>query len=214
MIDGINKEIRFGVPYGASTLPNVVFKCFYGDGLGSSIQEVPGQDLYVSEGRKWSVDYIDAHSMLRVWRQLPASPNPGVGIDPRIATTQILVASALNDGQVPILNPTSYADYDKLINVRYRTTFATMFAISKLGGVELTARGNGSLRVIAFASRSDQGVQIAEFDLQDSADAFITYCDENGYRWGLLFTNSENDGDWFQLQNVSLYLGQFWAVSQ
>ncbi len=213
LIDGISKEIRFGVPYGASTLPNVIFKCFYGEGLASSIQD-SYNGLIVTEGRKWSVDYISAHSMLRIYRNLPASPNPAMPIDTRIATTQILVASALYDGIVSILNPSCKTDFNHLINMRYRTTMATLFAVNKLGGVEVQARGNGKLLIYAFTSRSDQPFLLPDVDLIDSADDYSLYCDENGFRFGLLLTNSQNDGDWLQIQNLIMYLGRSWDTSQ
>jgi hypothetical protein len=156
LIDDETKEIRIGVPYGQSTVPNLVLKCNYeesGD-FEEPIHFSPyvGREIATGNSRKWSIDDIAANLAIRAKRTLQ---NPPPLLDPATVQSQILYASANPDGAVSAITPGVYNDNGVGINWVYETAAPqNLMKPHRLAGVQANVDGQGQIQVAVLALRA------------------------------------------------------------
>jgi hypothetical protein len=151
--DEENKEVRIGLPAGASTVPNVCLTLNYQEGLQGPIHFSPyiGKEIAMGGARKWSVDDIAGYAGIRCERASPETASP-FGAQRQ---SQILIAGSAPDGAVQAITPGVYNDNGQGIDCQYETMCPpSLMPVSMLGGVSLNALGRGLLHVSAMAGRS------------------------------------------------------------
>jgi hypothetical protein len=174
MIDDETREIRIGVPYGQSTVPNIVLKCNYEEIPGFSAPSFAppihfspymGKEIAAGTCYKWSVDDIAANVCIRAERVLP-TPAGGFppGFDLPTIQSQILFGSSNADGEVSPIIPGTLDDNGQGINSQIETAcpaimngdgkvLKSLMGPSRLGGVQLNIDGEGQGSVYVLALR-------------------------------------------------------------
>jgi hypothetical protein len=155
MIDDETQEIRIGVPYGKSTVPNLILKCNYEESpdFAPAIHFSPyvGKEIAAGSCRKWSIDDIAANLAIRAERTLL---NPPDLMDNATVQSQILLASSNPDGAVAAITPGVYNDNGGGIDSVYETSCPEgLFRPTRLGGVQGNIGGRGELTVSVLALR-------------------------------------------------------------
>ena len=173
MIDDETREIRVGVPYGQSTVPNKVLKLNYEElpawsppSFAPPIHFSPyvGKEIAAGGCYKWSVDNIAANVCIRAERVLPVPPvGWPLGFDLKTTQSQILYGSANADGHVDPIIPGTLDDNGTGIDSIYETccpsadprTGQTLFSPHRLGGVQanIDGEGQGSVYVLALRAK-------------------------------------------------------------
>jgi len=164
-IDVEYHEVHIGLPVGSSTVPNVVLVLNYEEGWNNPLlfSRYSGKEITIEACRKYSVwTNITAYCGMRAYRTVTGLPTPDEGpVDTteeisRQYISQMLYASSAPDGTVQALTPGIYNDNTAGIDCQYETVAAQqMMTLCKLQGLNMNARGNGSLFVefIAGARR-------------------------------------------------------------
>jgi hypothetical protein len=175
MIDDETREIRIGVAYGQSTVPNIVLKCNYEElpswsppSFAPPIHFSPymGKEIAAGGCYKWSVDDIAANVCIRAERQLvpPAGGFP-LGFDLPTIQSQILFGSSNADGAVAAIVPGTLDDNGAGIDSQVETAcpvimngdgkiVKSLMGPSRLGGVQLNIDGVGRGGVFVLALRA------------------------------------------------------------
>lgn len=173
MIDDETREIRIGVAYGQSLVPNKVLKCNYEElpawsppSFAPPVHFSPyvGKEIAAGGCYKWSVDNLAANVCLRAERILPIPVNGWpLGFDLKTTQSQILFGSSNADGQVSPIIPGTLDDNGTGIDSIYETacpsadprTGQTLFSPHRLGGVQanIDGQGQGSVYVLALRAK-------------------------------------------------------------
>lgn len=159
MIDDETREIRIGVPFGASTVPSKILKLNYEDSpdFAAPIRysAYAGNEVAAGECYKWSVDDIAANLAIRAERTLL---NPPEGLDLATIQSQILYASSNPDGAVAAVTPGIYHDNGVGIDSYIETAaHQDLLRPCQLGGVQMNidGEGQGTVEVLAMRVKKD-----------------------------------------------------------
>ncbi|HEV2274438.1 MAG TPA: hypothetical protein VGR96_09745, partial [Acidobacteriaceae bacterium] len=214
--DEENKEIRIGLPVGASTVPNQCLTLNYQEGLSGPIHfsEFAGKEIATGGARKWSVDDIAGYVGVRAERQTAENYSP-FGSQRQ---SQVLIGSSSPDGTVQAIMPGVYNDNGQGIDCQYETTCEPgNMAVSMLGGMSINALGSGLMNVSVMVARSyvtssQQGpVETREIKLPPFK---LTPENWKGYSGGARgqnerfrgrFTNGKVPDAWFALKYCNLF---------
>jgi hypothetical protein len=166
MIDDETREIRIGVPYGESTVPNLVLKLNYEE---SPDFEPPihfsayiGKEIATGACYKWSIDDIAANLAIRAERTLQNPPDLMDGVTRQ---SQILYASSNPDGAVAAITPGVYNDNGEGIDSTLESAcpvitnasgqvVKSLFGPSRLGGVQANIGGQGQIAISILSLRA------------------------------------------------------------
>ena len=174
-IDDETREIRIGLPYCQSTVPNIVLKCNYEElpsftppSFAPPIHFSPymGKEIAAGTCYKWSIDDIAANLCIRAERRLvtPINGFP-LGFDQPTIQSQILFASSNFDGVVAPIIPGILDDNGVGIDSQLETAcpvimngdgkvIKSLMGPSRLGGVQLNIDGQGQGSVYVLALRA------------------------------------------------------------
>lgn len=234
MIDDETREIRIGVPFGQSTVPNIVLKLNYEELPSWSppsfappihFSQISGKEIAGGECYKWSVDEIEANLAIRAERTLA---NPPKTMDLPTIQSQILYASSNADGQVSAIIPGVYDDNGSGIDSVYETVCpqdapkgGNLMRPNQLRGVQanIAGYGQGSIEVLALRAKDPKqggtplvGTSKANvgsvLKLKKPWIAGIPYsCGGNmtNERMRLRISNNKQPGVWFDLQWACIY---------
>lgn len=180
MIDDETREIRIGVAYGQSSVPNLILKCNYEElSEFSPPSFVPpihfspyvGKEIATGGCYKWSLDNLSANVCIRAERTLVAPPNGfPLGFDLASIQSQILLGSSNDDGHVDPIIPGLYDDNGQGIDSQIETAcpvivnqagqvIKSVFGQSRLGGVQLNIGGEGQGGVFVLGLRAKDSKQ-------------------------------------------------------
>ncbi len=170
-IDDETREIRIGIPYRQSTVPNKVLKLNYEElpawsppSFAPPVHFSPyvGKEIAAGGCYKWSVDNIAANVCVRAERSLPPVAIPA-WFDQKTVQSQILYGSANPDGAVCAIIPGSLDDNGQGIDSVYETacppedprTGGNLMRPNRLGGVQanIDGQGQGSIYVLALRAK-------------------------------------------------------------
>jgi len=227
-IDIEQHEVRMGFPVGGSYIPNVVLTLNYEEGWNNPLlfSRYSGKEITIEQCRKYSVDSIQAYIGSRVYRTISGEPDPVEGpVDTteeieRQYISQFLFASSAPDGTVQAVTPGVYNDNGAGIDCQYETVAAQeMMTITKLVGINMNARGNGSLfvsflpgayRVTDFEGEDNQKnleVKIRPFQLDlNPVDGLSRGLPGRiSERWRVRITNGAIPDAWFSMKYLSVF---------
>ncbi len=223
-IDAETQQARIGVPMGASTAPSEVFKVDFSEGWNPPVvfSRFAGIER-AYPGRKWSRDSIAAFQLLRLERTVPEGPLPGAfapsDIDSQLSTSQLLVASS-TEAAVHQIDPTSRTDNGAPIEAFYQTAFlnatqnqtGSSLGMLDLGGVTVSAQGEGNLCVEAISNDADTPRLLRNLPLTPvlPGDQRIG-CRVRGERIALRMRVTE-PGAHFEVQRLALWLRTAWTT--
>jgi hypothetical protein len=227
-IDVEQHEVRMGFPVGASMVPNVVLTLNYEEGWAQPLlfSRYSQKEITIEACRKYSVDDIQGFVGGRYYRAIPGQPDPVEGpVDiteqvERQYISQYLIASSGPDGTVQAITPGVYNDNGAGIDCQYETVAAQQaMTLCKLAGINLNARGNGSLFVsfLAGANRvtdwQGQGdppweVKLRPFqlDLNPTVGLSRGAPSRLSERWRTRFTNGAIPDAWFSIKYACLFI--------
>ena len=175
MIDDETREIRIGVAYGESLVPNLVLKCNYEElpswsppSFAPPIHFSPymGKEIAAGGCYKWSIDDISANYCIRAERQLlPPPAGFPLGFDIPTIQSQVLYASSNPDGAVAAIIPGTLDDNGVGIDSQAETAcpvimngdgkvVKSLMGPSRLGGVQLNVDGAGRGGVFVLGLRA------------------------------------------------------------
>lgn len=220
-IDEEFQEIRIGVPYAQSTVPNLILRCNYEESpeFEPPIHFSPyiGKEIATGACYKWSVDDISANLAVRIERPLA---NPPAFMDPATAESQVLYASSNPDGAVCAITPMLFNDNGVGIDSVYETAApGELLNISQLGGAQANIDGSGQISVEILALRSKdpkeggivpqggqpKGNMGVIIPLKKKCTAGIPYsCGASGQneRYRARVSNNKQADVWFDLQGL------------
>jgi hypothetical protein len=225
-IDDETQEIRIGVPYGKSTVPNKVLTCNFEQSPAFEppliFSRYAGKEIALTDAYKWSVDDISANLAIRAERPLTmALPD---GFDTATAQSQLLFASSNHDGEVSPVIPFMFNDNGGGIDWVYETAAAqSLMRPSQLGGVQANVGGGGGqLQVSVLGLRAkaakDGGPPVkggvpaanagAEIVLKKPLIPNVPYScggSMTNERLRLRFTNRKQPDVWGDLQWAAIY---------
>jgi hypothetical protein len=223
-IDDETREIRVGVPYGRTTVPNMVLKCNFEESpeFTEPIHFSPyiGKEIATGASYKWSIDDIQANLAVRIERELV---NPPAFMDLATTQSQILYASSNPDGAVCAVVPFLFNDNDIGIDSAYETAAPAKLMIqNKLGGVQANIDGDGDILIEVLAMRASdpkeggvipppgrpQASLGAVIPMKTKCKAGIPYsCGARGQneRFRLRVSNGKQKDVWFDLKWAAIY---------
>jgi hypothetical protein len=235
MIDDESREIRIGVPFGQSTVPNLVLKCNYEElamdeltNSGSVWSEHPihfspyiGKEIASGACYKWSIDDIAANVAIRAERVLL---NPSLqSIDNATRQSQILYGSSNTDGAVAAIIPYLFDDNGVGIDSQIETAAPQdLMRPNRVGGVQMNigGYGQGSVELLALRAKEQHQGGPPVPGGPTAANAGVTVplkkpwiggipysCGARGTneRWRLRVTNNKRPGVWFDLKWAGIY---------
>jgi len=227
-IDVEQHEIRMGFPVGASMVPNVVLTLNYEEGWAQPLlfSRYSGKEITIEACRKYSVDDIEGFLGGRYYRAIPGQPDPVEGpVDTteeveRQYISQFLIASSGPDGTVQAITPGVYNDNGAGIDCQYETVAAQQaMTLCKLAGINLNARGNGSLfvsfipganRVTDWEGAGDPPwlVKLRPFqlDLNPTVGLSRNAPSRLSERWRIRFTNGAIPDAWLSIKYACLFI--------
>ena len=228
-IDEQEHEVRMGFPVGNSTVPNVVLTLNYEEGWNNPLlfSRYSGKEITIEQCRKYSVDNIQAYLGLRAYRTIPGAviPNEGpVSIEEQSAQeaiSQFLFASSGPDGTVQAVKPGIYNDNGAGIDCQYESVAAQqMMTLCKLQGLNMNARGNGSLFVsfIAGARRITDWqdgtpqpnwlvtLKPIQLELNPSKGISRNTPSRVSERWRVRYTNGAIADAWFSMKYSCVFI--------
>jgi len=157
MIDDETCEIRIGVPYGQSTVPNIQLRLNFEQSPDFAppihYSSFIGKTVALADAYKWSIDDIPANLCVRAERPLaaPLAQN----LDPATSQSQILHASSNADGAVSAVIPFQFDDNGVGIDwVIESAAPQNLMKPSRLGGVQANVDGNGELQCSVLGLRA------------------------------------------------------------
>lgn len=207
-IDEELREVRWSVPFGSSTVPNLTFTMSYVRGLQPPIfySHFAGKEIANPEGRKWSIDDYGANDIVRVERPL-TSPNAQSPLPQTLLTSQILISSPGADGTVNMIMPGSYADNGEGYESTYE--FASVGKgdqVVQFGGVSLAAQGVGKL-LLWLTRYQGMELPLKAFDLTLDADRnYRRQGRGHGRQFGIRVSNGKQAGVWWELFKATIYV--------
>jgi hypothetical protein len=229
-IDVEYHEIHIGLPVGDSTIPNVVLVLNYEEGWNNPLafSRVSQKEITIEGCRKYSVwTNITAYYGVRAYRTVTGLPTPDEGpVDTseevsRQFISQFLYASSAPDGTVQALTPGVYNDNTSGIDCEYEPVAAQeMMTLCKLQGLNMNARGNGSLFVsfIAGARRITdwQGgtpqpswlvtMKPIQLELNPTKGISRNTPSRLNERWRPRFTNGAIADAWFSMKYACVFI--------
>lgn len=167
-IDVEQHEIHIGLPVGGSLVPNVVLVLNYEEGWANPLlfSRYSGKEITIEAARKYSVWNIQAYLGQRIYRSITGQPVPVEGtVDTDQETqrqfiSQLVYGSSAADGTIQAIQPGTYNDNGAGIDCQWEGTAAEqMLFQSKLAGMNLNIRGNGTL----FASFLPGSKRVTDF---------------------------------------------------
>lgn len=143
VIDTVEKEIHFFVPYGQSTINNLDLVLDYKRGLEPPVHfsSFSGKEASLPPARKWAVNDIAAADAIRAVRrfQMP---------DGTIFQDCMLVASPANEGVVNAIIPGVWNDNGQGYNSYYDTaTIGDGEAVFRFGAAAISGKGAGEILI-------------------------------------------------------------------
>ena len=234
-IDVEQHEVKMGFPVGSSTVPNVVLTLNYEEGWNNPLlfSRYSGKEITIEQCRKYSVDSIQGFVGARLYRTITGEPIPDEGPvgtteeSARQYLSQFLVASSGPDGTVQAITPGVYNDNGAGIDCQYESVAAQeMMTLCKLQGINMNARGNGSLFVsfIAGAKRitdwtSGDPVQswlinLRPFQLELNPMRGLSRNTPSrlSERWRARYTNGAIPDAWFSLKYACVFVSQMFQA--
>jgi hypothetical protein len=223
-------EVHIGLPVGNSTVPNVVLVLNYEEGWNNPLlfSRYSGKEITIEQCRKYSIwTNITAYCGMRAYRTITGLPTPNEGeVDwteevSRQYISQMLYASSAPDGTVQALTPGVFNDNGAGIDCQYETVATQqMMTICKLQGINMNARGNGSLFVsfIAGARRINDWqadtpqpnwlVKLKPFDLELNPTKGLSRNTPSkaSERWRARFTNGAIADAWFSMKYSCVFV--------
>lgn len=156
LIDDETQEVRIGVPYGNSTVPNMQLRVNYEESpdFNPPIHFSPyiGKEIAAGTCYKWSVDDIPSNLAVRIERPLV---NPPATLDYSTTQSQILHASSNPDGAVSAVVPFQYNDNGTGIDSVFETAAPQdLLRPNMLGGVQANIDGVGTFQLEVLALRA------------------------------------------------------------
>ena len=218
-IDEKNREVRFSVPYGASTVLNKVITVSYYFGWGDPVVFVQRRGILVPnvEGRKWSVDDISANQFVYTpRRQAVGAVAPG-GADLR---ETLMLAGP--DGAIYTLVPGQYYDQNYAgAQVGYFSQWVSVpgpnptLALYQMMGASCSAIGAGFCNVYAYDEKGKLfplSSPTRPWTLQAaSSSRDFGAIAAHAERFGIGFDNGGVPGAWFEMHVSELMLVQTYA---
>jgi hypothetical protein len=228
-IDAEEHEVKMGFPVGNSTVPNVVLTLNYEEGWNNPLlfSRYSGKEITIEQCRKYSVDSIAGFVGGRVYRTITDEPTPDEGpVDTteeyaRQYISQFLIASSGPDGTVQAISPGIYNDNGAGIDCQYESVAAQeMMTLCKLQGLNMNARGNGSLFVsfIAGARRiTDWGagtpqprwyvpLKPIQLELNPTKGISRNTPSKLNERWRVRYTNGAIADAWFSMKYSCVFI--------
>jgi len=236
-IDIEQHEVRMGFPVGASTVPNVVLTLNYEEGWNNPLlfSRYSGKEITIEQCRKYSVDTIAAYIGARLYRTIAGEPDPVEGpVDTteeieRQYISQFVFASSAPDGTVQAVTPGVYNDNGAGIDCQYETVASQeAMTLCKLVGINMNARGNGSLfvsflpgayRVEDFTGENNQKnlevrVRPFQLDLNPVAGLSRGLPGRLSERWRTRFTNGAIPDAWFSMKYSCLFINPMFGARE
>jgi hypothetical protein len=234
-IDVEQHEVRMGFPVGSSTVPNVVLTLNYEEGWNNPLlfSRYSGKEITIEQCRKYSVDNIQGLLGGRFYRTIPGVVIPNEGPvsttqeTARQAISQFLIASSGPDGTVQAVTPGVYNDNGAGIDCQYECVAAQeMMTLCKLQGLNMNARGNGSLFpwFIAGAHRFTDWtpgdpqpswlLKLRPFQLQLNPAIGLSRNTPSrlSERWRLRLTNGAIPDAWFSVKYACVFVSQMFQA--
>ena len=234
-IDVEQHEVRMGFPVGSSMVPNVVLTLNYEEGWNNPLlfSRYSGKEITIEQCRKYSVDNIQGFLGGRFYRTIPGVVIPNEGPvsttqeTARQAISQFLIASSGPDGTVQAVTPGVYNDNGAGIDCQYECVAAQeMMTLCKLQGLNMNARGNGSLFpwFIAGAHRFTDWtpgdpqpswlVKLRPFQLQLNPAIGLSRNTPSrlSERWRLRLTNGAIPDAWFSVKYACVFVSQMFQA--
>lgn len=228
-IDTESRQVRVGVPLDQSTVPNAILKVDYQEDWNPPIAVSRlSINEHAAPGRKWSMDDLAAYSGLR-FERLMTAPEGGVGdamgsIDNRLATSQVLLASASADGMVNAIDPNATSDNGQPIRSWYQTAFLSStedstgnsLGMQDLGGVTGSLDGQGIVQVDAIPSRPNrQARPLRTLLLSPQAPGdFTVNCRLQSERIAVRISNAGQLDGHFQIRRLFAWMRTTWRTSR
>jgi hypothetical protein len=234
-IDVEQHEVRMGFPVGSSMVPNVVLTLNYEEGWNNPLlfSRYSGKEITIEQCRKYSVDNIQGFLGGRFYRTIPGVVIPNEGPvsttqeTARQAISQFLIASSGPDGTVQAVTPGVYNDNGAGIDCQYECVAAQeMMTLCKLQGLNMNARGNGSLFpwFIAGAHRFTDWtpgdpqpswlLKLRPFQLQLNPAIGLSRNTPSrlSERWRLRLTNGAIPDAWFSVKYACVFVSQMFQA--
>ena len=226
-IDEEKRIVRCGLPVNGSAVPNVELTISYVEGWAYPIHfsTYSGKMIAVDACRKISINDIAANCAGRIERALPPPPDPPQGVTGIEQTggdfyqSQFVYGSSAADGTVQAITPGIYSDNQAGIDWHYRTVSTQqMQALSKCEGLNLNARGEGSINATFLSGRdmltdwtpgapTTRAVKLRPFDLNPGQSAGISRnCESRvNEHWMCELDNGKVPGAWCELKTLIVY---------
>lgn len=207
-VDDENHCVHFLVPFGNATENNLSLTMWFPNGLDDPYGQssLSGKLLSSQRARRWSVDDIHASSVCRVERILPVVPDSDeVGPDHITESTQLVFGSSDPDGAMNILQPGVFADNGTPIlwAVGLGAVSAAGAAVL-LGGIRLSARGNGS-PVIEAVSHDGAAVPfLDDVALTPKVTEYNLGMQEESESWRIRFASRGEGAEWIELSHLAV----------
>lgn len=228
-IDVEQHEVRMGFPVGGSTVPNVVLTLNYEEGWNNPLlfSRYSGKEITIEQCRKYSVDNIAGFLGGRYYRAVDGQPTPVEGpVDTeeqisRQYISQFLIASSGPDGTVQAVTPGVYNDNGGGIDCQYEgIANQQMMSLVKLQGININARGNGSLFVsfIAGARKVTDwtpgdpapqwliNLRPLQLELNPTKGLTIATPSRINERWRPRFTNGAIADAWWSIKYATVFV--------
>lgn len=228
-IDTETRQVRIGVPLDQATVPNVILKVDYQEDWDPPIAlSRLSTNEHAAPGRKWSIDDLAAFSGLRMERALPAAEG-GIGdimgeIDNRLATAQVLLASANADGMVSAIDPNATTDNGQPIHSWYQTAYlsstqdstGSSVGVQDLGGVTGSLDGQGMVQIDAIPNRQTnrpRPLRTLLLSPQSPGD-FTVNCRLQTERVALRLSNANQLDGHFQIRRLFAWMRTTWRTGR
>ena len=228
-IDIEEHEVKMGFPVGNSPVPNVVLTLNYEEGWNNPLlfSRYSGKEITIEQCRKYSVDNIAGFVGGRTYRTVTGLPTPNEGpVDTtqeyaRQYISQFLIASSGPDGTVQAITPGIYNDNGAGIDCQYESVAAQeMMTLCKLQGLNMNARGNGSLFVsfIAGARRITDWqagtpqprwyvpLKPIQLELNPTKGISRNTPSKLNERWRVRYTNGAIPDAWFSMKYSCVFI--------
>lgn len=213
-VDELRREIRISVPFDGSTTRNKVITCCYYFGWEDPVIFSSRTNRMVPNlnGRKWSLDDVQANDMKFVPRRQNVSNASLFGID---LTEQFIKVSA--DGAVYTLRPGQY--YDDDYNLQHGGYLSKWLSVpapnvglseTQLDGASCSAVGNGFCNVYAIDKKG------SIYPLSKSTRTWTLSAVESARDFGVVgitsdsfgigFDNGGVAGAWFEMHTANLWV--------
>jgi hypothetical protein len=140
-------------------------------------------------------------------------PTPQIGPTPLVDNTQLvsqlMIASAANDGAINALDSSSYMDNGKGINARYQFAYHKPDGVAQLGGVDIQARGNGAIGITQLANE-DIATELRPLLIQPARLRLYNRLTRGQSDTWALRVHTVNDGDWWEVGTAALWVNLLW----